>query len=218
MTYRGSSPLARGTRHYRRSSIYGSRFIPAGAGNTTYPARAVPRPPVHPRWRGEHIQWPASNAPPVGSSPLARGTLGRALQVARGDRFIPAGAGNTSTARTTRGTRTVHPRWRGEHRANGLYKLLRGGSSPLARGTHNAVGVDEVMQRFIPAGAGNTVTYIGVSRVVSVHPRWRGEHHVDEVVGEDVGGSSPLARGTLIPRLHVPAAQRFIPAGAGNTS
>ncbi|KEK83809.1 hypothetical protein AB48_1232 [Escherichia coli 3-475-03_S1_C2] len=52
--------------------------------------------PVYPRWRGEHI----FSVPQIlfrsGLSPLARGTHVSHLTAADFERFIPAGAGNTS--------------------------------------------------------------------------------------------------------------------------
>ena len=136
--YRGSSPLARGTRRQ--------------------PRRSRPTRTVHPRWRGEHDQVKLGAALDIGSSPLARGTQNELRQIITDARFIPAGAGNTvlpqpreavaggssplargtRRARATRtrqvrfipagagntGTRRaswrcvpVHPRWRGEHSA-----------------------------------------------------------------------------------------------------
>ena len=70
---------------------------------------------VYPRWRGEH-----STATPVangarGLSPLARGTRRDYSKEDAGDRFIPAGAGNTFKY---------------------VYLLIAiSGLSPLARGT-----------------------------------------------------------------------------------
>ena len=51
----------------------------------------------------------------------------------------------------------------------------------------------------------------------TAHPRSRGEHHTETVNGENIVGSSPLARGTLDKtRRHIVHA-RLIPARAGNT-
>ena len=50
--------------------------------------------------------------------------------------------------------------------------------------------------RFIPAGAGNTLSAPLQTGRQTVYPRWRGEH---DYVIEDYGmiaGLSPLARGT----------------------
>ena len=72
-----------------------------------------------------------------------------------------------------------------------------GGLSPLARGTHISVINRDFRLRFIPAGAGNTAfIYAGVS-LLSVYPRWRGEHPIKILQGKCDLGLSPLARGTL---------------------
>ncbi|APT78792.1 CRISPR associated protein [Salmonella enterica subsp. enterica serovar Cerro] len=50
----GLSPLARGTPHCSMIAAEMSRFIPAGAGNTTGNGSTASGDAVYPRWRGEH--------------------------------------------------------------------------------------------------------------------------------------------------------------------
>ncbi len=73
------------------------------------------------------------------------------------------------------------------------------------------------VQRFIPAGAGNTRRYPPGSSASAVHPRWRGEHLMECAACNGGAGSSPLARGTLPEVVEQEPPVRFIPAGAGNT-
>ncbi len=130
----GLSPLTRGTRSPSFHLCLNSRFIPAGAGNSRGIMFTVMRPPVYPRWRGElivHINnrgefnglsplargthyGPAKNALVGGLSPLARGTLGGLPCSQLQQRFIPAGAGNSSWLAISFGVSPVYPRWRGE--------------------------------------------------------------------------------------------------------
>ncbi len=51
----GLSPLARGTRATGSSDRIRARFIPAGAGNTTFYVIQKSGHAVYPRWRGEHL-------------------------------------------------------------------------------------------------------------------------------------------------------------------
>ena len=213
----GSSPLARGTRRSQRLHRLSDRFIPAGAGNTATPGASRCKPPVHPRWRGEH---PAalSRLPNVcGSSPLARGTLVPQHDRVTRQRFIPAGAGNTRQIQIGDDGRAVHPRWRGEHHHAPVLDQEFAGSSPLARGTPQRPGRRHPQPRFIPAGAGNTLDVHRGHRDRTVHPRWRGEHAYMICAIRAIVGSSPLARGTLAGADGVAGGARFIPAGAGNT-
>ena len=133
----GLSPLARGTLCTDGFSVVVARFIPAGAGNTTPDQNRKVADPVYPRWRGEHIS-----------------LLAKTSEV----RFIPAGAGNTASSERTSAVITVYPRWRGEH----YYYVVRDkrgrGLSPLARGTPLADSLANLPSRFIPAGAGNTLS------------------------------------------------------------
>ncbi len=217
-TKRGSSPLARGTlRSCSPCSTY-RRFIPAGAGNTAAVAPSERRRAVHPRWRGEHGEPELVEADDLGSSPLARGTRFLSGQPFATARFIPAGAGNTLGLSPSRHPGTVHPRWRGEHGIEAVSQDRDGGSSPLARGTRIHNLHSDYRDRFIPAGAGNTISLRHGLPPWSVHPRWRGEHSSSSCRLYCSAGSSPLARGTHLAALtRIPQA-RFIPAGAGNTS
>ncbi len=132
-------------------------------------------------------------------------------------RFIPAGAGNTRAGCRRRSPSPVHPRWRGEHPIVLWNNAELHGSSPLARGTQHGAGGHAQQARFIPAGAGNTSAVTARSIRQPVHPRWRGEHADLGPVLPNGTGSSPLARGTQAIKLPVSDAERFIPAGAGNT-
>ena len=154
------------------------RFIPAGAGNTLRRLRRIVPNQVHPRWRGEHRTGSGNGEHWYGSSPLARGTPQTTQVARRAGRFIPAGAGNTSSSFVLTFASAVHPRWRGEHFAGLWGEIKAGGSSPLARGTQLVTLNVEDARRFIPAGAGNTFCPIHQVLDSSVHPRWRGEHFV----------------------------------------
>ncbi len=76
-------------------------------------------------------------------------------------------------------------------------KPCTGGSSPLARGTHQHHPPRAALQRIIPARAGNTAWCGGWGRGRADHPRSRGEH------GTPAGPGVPD--------------RRIIPARAGNT-
>ncbi len=172
---------------------------------------------VHPRWRGEHLSSRGCRSAGRGSSPLARGTRRARTASAALTGFIPAGAGNTFSLRLSRVHGAVHPRWRGEHTGGYAANPSASGSSPLARGTPEYRLECEARWRFIPAGAGNTALVIASMLALAVHPRWRGEHATLFGVSDRQVGSSPLARGTLIPGAGLHLLARFIPAGAGNT-
>ena len=133
---------------------------------------------VYPRWRGEHIFGAFFITGARGLSPLARGTLAQWLIRQYPHRFIPAGAGNTAFWFPQYLFHSVYPRWRGEHGSCTPSPAVRGGLSPLARGTlTNRVATVED-GRFIPAGAGNTDTRKLTIDEPPVYPRWRGEHWV----------------------------------------
>ncbi len=99
---------------------------------------------------------------------------------------------------------------RGERRARLGLRLLQGGSSPHARGTHVHPHVRGAESRIIPACAGNA------SSGQVHHPRMRGERLVEMRASCADFGSSPHARGTPAARPPARARRRIIPACAGN--
>ena len=133
--YFGSSPLARGTRMARSRAQPLPRLIPARAGNTGKFSKFFPVSAAHPRSRGEHLGIINLESRRVGSSPLARGTLGRPHRKTAAPRLIPARAGNTHRKPQNGRCHTAHPRSRGEHGKGLRSGHNESGSSPLARGT-----------------------------------------------------------------------------------
>ena len=95
----GSSPLARGLRWRPRMRSEVRRIIPARAGFTL--GGHLPRLEGldHPRSRGVYLDVSGIEGSDVGSSPLARGLLGRDRPRRRGVRIIPARAGFTPDRR-----------------------------------------------------------------------------------------------------------------------
>ena len=131
--------------------------------------------------------------------------------------FIPAGAGNTPAYADITSSSSVYPRWRGEHIYRSCSVRNGIGLSPLARGTPELGSARHADIRFIPAGAGNTMTISPCRGFSAVYPRWRGEHISICPRTNTNGGLSPLARGTRLQVIHRVKQTRFIPAGAGNT-
>ncbi len=93
----------------------------------------------------------------------------------------------------------VYPRWRGELDRTASVVSSGSGLSPLARGTHVNTILYRLSVRFIPAGAGNTLFVARRLMSISVYPRWRGEHAVQNFLKRFNCGLSPLARGTHTP-------------------
>ncbi len=151
----GSSPRVRGIRVSWGESKNQGRFIPAGAGNTTGG-----------REYGHN----------VGSSPRVRGILHRAIGYMQAYRFIPAGAGNTQRNALRRHRVSVHPRGCGEYRPAAAIAASKSGSSPRVRGIHPTHKLRRQLDRFIPAGAGNTGRHGKREVSPPVHPRGCGEY------------------------------------------
>ncbi len=153
----------------------------------------------------------------TGLSPLARGTPTIFPPFMMKWRFIPAGAGNSAIFTFRIIVKTVYPRWRGELHDKIPCTTSPIGLSPLARGTPYPNPAHITPDRFIPAGAGNSVKRQSGGPTGSVYPRWRGELFSIYQGGDLLFGLSPLARGTRTLPESVPEQRRFIPAGAGNS-
>ena len=144
--------------------------------------------------RGETVKlWPPSVHPRV-CGELAG--LAPPASVAR--RFIPACAGNSLAHAPALAVR-------------------RDGSSPRVRGTPPQALGRAGIGRFIPACAGNSRVSVESVLAWPVHPRVCGELQVHCRPRHSQHGSSPRVRGTRRRPADRPAADRFIPACAGNS-
>ena len=152
----------------------------------------------------------------IGSSPHTRGTRFAPAHNVPLCRFIPAYAGNAHADQRGRHVHAVHPRIRGE-RSTTLEKMdSSSGSSPHTRGTLWCIYVQELVDRFIPAYAGNAALRVAASRWPAVHPRIRGERPLRAEHAFPYDGSSPHTRGTQACANRDHRILRFIPAYAGN--
>ena len=134
----GSSPRMRGTHWQFQDDPGARRFIPAHAGNAPVCHRSRLVLTVHPRACGErhrHAQYVRNR---YGSSPRMRGTLQVGTAKRRGQRFIPAHAGNALPSGARTYSRPVHPRACGERQRVCAEPAAVRGSSPRMRGTPHA--------------------------------------------------------------------------------
>ena len=131
----GSSPRVRGTDGPGENGPPATRFIPACAGNRCDRPAGGQRGTVHPRVCGEQSRPAATPRGAGGSSPRVRGTVAHVFPRPLWARFIPACAGNSTTARRCPAECAVHPRVCGEQPGRRGLAGRRGGSSPRVRGT-----------------------------------------------------------------------------------
>ena len=213
----GSSPRVRGTQSRSDARSPQRRFIPACAGNTN--ARTLQRQlkPVHPRVCGEHVSFGRCSVRLRGSSPRVRGTPAERPHPLDRLRFIPACAGNTSSARLISATISVHPRVCGEHRnvANAAGDTY--GSSPRVRGTRRRRASVDRRRRFIPRVRGTRRGRRCPHQYRRFIPACAGNTHHTVLAQRCQYGSSPRVRGTPLAHRRESLVDRFIPACAGNT-
>ncbi len=173
---------------------------------------------VHPRGCGERSFFCVGVNKTGGSSPRLRGTRAKDVRHGRVIRFIPAAAGNAVVVRSLNSSISVHPRGCGERVVLSGLEIAQGGSSPRLRGTRVGRKRHQSGARFIPAAAGNAVTFTASITATTVHPRGCGERR-NAALNQLVGfGSSPRLRGTLLHRSALTPTRRFIPAAAGNAA
>ena len=213
----GSSPLARGLRQGCAARPRSEGIIPARAGFTRRPPRKSPWSPDHPRSRGVYGAYLSQSSSMAGSSPLARGLRAGASREDRVSGIIPARAGFTGKPYGAVVCEGDHPRSRGVYANAALAYTTSVGSSPLARGLLSGAVRVVRHERIIPARAGFTPMPGGQSARRGDHPRSRGVYSQECCPVWLREGSSPLARGLLMPPAAVRQASRIIPARAGFT-
>ena len=214
---RGSSPRGRGTPLPCTSRAFGSRIIPAWAGNTLSKFICFVAVSDHPRVGGEHGRLYSPSWRQFGSSPRGRGTPSAWERCPTFIRIIPAWAGNTPTPPAMSVTASDHPRVGGEHHCDTGWHHHQVGSSPRGRGTQSGDPSQQSRDRIIPAWAGNTCSVVSEKSHRPDHPRVGGEHASDISGRARAFGSSPRGRGTRPMERPNPRWLRIIPAWAGNT-
>jgi len=147
--------------------------------------------------RGEHSWAGVRVQSTLGSSPHARGAPWRSRRASRPVGLIPACAGSTTPSTWSPRHQGAHPRMRGEH-VSQTWSAIRGAG-------------------LIPACAGSTRGLPPRGRSESAHPRMRGEHTMRKARGPWLQGSSPHARGALVPGRLNRNGVGLIPACAGST-
>ena len=167
--------------------------------------------------RGEHKACSTLWNSMRGSSPHARGTPSTTAAPSPWPRIIPACAGNTVNNGSALALAKDHPRMRGEHIITTKTQVWNEGSSPHARGTHDAEHACWDGVGIIPACAGNTRQIESKQDYKGDHPRMRGEHQETWQTDIKTMGSSPHARGTPVHRRTGFRDPGIIPACAGNT-
>ena len=152
------------------------RIIPAHAGNTTMLTVRSGLVMDHPRSCGEYWAGRLAIASDLGSSPLMRGIQFLKFQESQNCRIIPAHAGNTIFFLLTRRESEDHPRSCGEYSCRQAVNSIRQGSSPLMRGIPLPKRYRLLLQRIIPAHAGNTSFRPVCTSRCTDHPRSCGEY------------------------------------------
>ena len=197
----GSSPRVRGTDAFVILPGNQSRFIPACAGNRLRFRFRNIGITVHPRVCGEQQRYEDCARINSGSSPRVRGTGTATFNVAAGQRFIPACAGNSLTLALIAFIKAVHPRVCGEQTPRFSATVAASGSSPRVRGTVLLDAKILRQKRFIPACAGNSRSRAARHPPAPVHPRVCGEQSLIGSGSAGPAGSSPRVRGTDRPTL-----------------
>ena len=167
--------------------------------------------------RGEQASMSMFSPSVTGSPPLARGTASDTSLPCGIPGITPACAGNRGRDSTDKPVSRDHPRLRGEQSAEAAQGDISKGSPPLARGTAFLSTVFGFVDRITPACAGNRYSTVLRCRITWDHPRLRGEQMNLQTKGENIQGSPPLARGTVVPSGRAAVNNRITPACAGNS-
>ena len=132
----GTSPPARGKRLLHQSCTNPPRNIPACTGKTSVCSKTRRWPTEHPRLHGENQALIVAQVIRAGTSPPARGKLGKAAWDIGAHRNIPACTGKTGQRIARTRYTTEHPRLHGENCDILPRRHQIGGTSPPARGKH----------------------------------------------------------------------------------
>ena len=173
---------------------------------------------VHPRVCGGNPHIWADCTLQSGTSPRVRGKLIETLQTAKGLRYIPACAGETSRGPNLAIFLQVHPRVCGGNITRCASSVKARGTSPRVRGKLILDRKRGLSERYIPACAGETSMHKFSGCNSGVHPRVCGGNGLLESEHAPSDGTSPRVRGKHKKRRILWHWMRYIPACAGETA
>ena len=192
-----------------------ARYIPACAGEASFPQVNPPERRVHPRVCGGSAVRRQERAKRGGTSPRVRGKHRRIAETGRVMRYIPACAGEARCRRPRRRPGRVHPRVCGGSDCRRRIGLATRGTSPRVRGKPFAKSNIQQGCRYIPACAGEAIPGGNRRSDSGVHPRVCGGSASPRRAVKSVRGTSPRVRGKLVRRGSTPEELGYIPACAG---
>ncbi len=193
------------------------RSIPAWAGETRASPACVSNMRVYPRVGGGNLGVAECASNGYGLSPRGRGKLPCAGRAPFEIRSIPAWAGETIAAASSRSFSVVYPRVGGGNGSESISAAPTRGLSPRGRGKHKLVGRDFLARRSIPAWAGETFRSGCSGTSLSVYPRVGGGNGSRRATDAAAKGLSPRGRGKPPAPIRSARSTRSIPAWAGET-
>ena len=211
----GLSPPTRGNRRAVPVRVVRRRSIPAHAGE---PSRSMSAPPVrqvYPRPRGGTHSVVRESSSYLGLSPPTRGNHRPRRQRGALEGSIPAHAGEPSFAIGLALRLWVYPRPRGGTLNPSPLVGVPIGLSPPTRGNRRRLARRNHRAGSIPAHAGEPVTIRPLHVLDGVYPRPRGGTILTIIIALYLRGLSPPTRGTPLRPQFPTAADRSIPAHAG---
>ena len=234
----GLSPRMRGNHQQAPRYRYPIRSIPAHAGEPMLPVRLRGRREVYPRACGEPgaagyrrrvpTVYPRAcggtastspwNVPTRGLSPRMRGNRVRQPDRRRRPRSIPAHAGEPGGELHRLAFCTVYPRACGGTIPSVSATVRMLGLSPRMRGNPFKSSGSGLINRSIPAHAGEPRRLRRHGGATGVYPRACGGTDIDIYVGRQSSGLSPRMRGNLRLLGRVHHSEGSIPAHAGEPS
>ena len=212
---RGLSPRVRGNHRRPQRRQRRRRSIPACAGEPPDRSSSIKVRRVYPRVCGGTMQSIEAAIASMGLSPRVRGNHLAMRGNVMGRRSIPACAGEPASAARTRTLSKVYPRVCGGTAVKFWHFPPAFGLSPRVRGNHGQNVTCFALHRSIPACAGEPGPSGAVSTRPGVYPRVCGGTAADGLMPYDEAGLSPRVRGNPGALDLGRAADRSIPACAG---
>ena len=211
----GLSPRVRGKRLGVRALEFHRRSIPACAGEAPGNWNRETASQVYPRVCGGSNGGRTSACAAPGLSPRVRGKQGGATMNVEVRRSIPACAGEASLLLRGHTEAEVYPRVCGGSGMARPSALPARGLSPRVRGKHNPLHHARLLDRSIPACAGEAARWPTPTTGPAVYPRVCGGSGPSTGATFCGYGLSPRVRGKRIAAITPPPAAGSIPACAG---